>query len=191
MSKYKQILVILLLLNLPKIVFASFVGNVMEAHVYVPPSAFFGPGGTFSSKTFEVDESIEVPLFGILNESSIDVSQNNIFIDFWRSGTTYSDLEYYVFEDINSTISDITGVTINIATTDFYTSWGAPVAFEQSRINFDENMISIDLSGLGARETSQLSLDVTFSPVPLPATIWLFSAGILLLFAFTRKNIRV
>lgn len=160
---FKVILIIAFLLYIPKATYASFLGYTMESYVYIPPSPFFGPGGTYSRKIFVVEDSVEVPLFGVLNESSIDVSQQNILIDFQKPGV-YFDLGYYVFEDVNDSVPDIVDVTINSATTEFRTSWGAPIIFDQSRISFDTNKIDVDLSGIGAGTSSQLYLDITFSP---------------------------
>ena len=166
---------------------ATFIGHVMEAHEYVPPSIFFGPGGTYSSATFYVDDSVELPLFGVLNESSIDVSDNNILIDFWRAGQTYFYSGYYVFQDINSTISEIIDVSLNASTGGFLTSWGASTSFDQSRITFDEDNIFVNLSGIGADANTLLSLDVSFAPVPEPATLWLFGSGFLALIGVIRN----
>lgn len=164
---------------------AGFIGNVMEAHFYAPPSVFFGPGGTYSSVTFDVDNSVELPLFGVLNESSIDVSDKNILIRF-RDTRYYFDLGYYVFQDINSTISGITDATLNASTGGFLTSWGASTSFDQSRITFDENNIFINLSGIGADTNTRLSLDVSFAAVPEPAVLWLLGSGLLALIGFAR-----
>ena len=161
---------------------AAFIGNAIKAHVFVPPSFFFGPGGTFSEEIFIAADGIDVPLFGVLNESIIDVSDNNILIDFWRTDLTYFDLGQYIFSDIASSLPEITNVTINSsATTGFYTAAEQPLAFEQSRISFDENQITIDLAGLGAKQSSQLSLNVEFATVPEPEVPLLLVSGIALM----------
>ena len=165
---------------------ATFIGNVMEAHVYVPPSKFYGPGGTFFSSTFDVNDSVELPLFGVFNECSIDVTENNILIDFWRPGRTDFHSGYYVFQDINSTISGITDVNVNPSTDGFLTSWGAPIPFDPSRITFDEDNIFVNLSGMGVDANTLLSLDVSFAAVPEPTTLWLFGYGFLALVGFSR-----
>ena len=167
---------------------AGFIGKVMEAHVYVPPSPFLGPGGTYSSATFQVNNSVELPLFGVLNESSVDVSDNNVLVSFHGPASTYFSSGVYVFQDINSTINGITGVNLNSATGGFLTSSGAITPFDASRITFNENNIFVDLSGIGANANTRLSFDVSFSAVPIPAAVWLFSSGLLALTGFVRSS---
>ncbi len=187
----RRFLSLVLLLAFSKTAFATFVGHQMEVYLHVPPSSFFGPGGTFWNTRFEVNDTLEVPQFGTFNQIAIDVSANNILMDWTKpepgAGKTYTNLGFYVFEDFASTIPDIVNVTVNSATTDFLTSFDVSIPFDPSRITFDEDSITIEFSGLGADASSRLSLDVAFAMVPVPAGVLLFGSAIGL-FALLRRK---
>lgn len=167
---------------------AGFIGHVMEVSTYIPPSPFFGSGGTFYNTEFEVSDALEVPLYGTFNEKIIDVSDSNITIDYWRSGRVYSTSSILIFRDINLTIDKIIDVSLNASTDGFITSWGGSTIFNNSRITFDENNIYIDLSSIGATQGTHLSLDVKFATVNEPSAILLLCCGLMFLVFSSRKS---
>ena len=160
---------------------AGLIGQAMEVHTYIPPSPFFGPGGTFYSTNILVGDEVEIPLYGAFNEKIIDVSDNGITIDHWRPGSMYSYSEFLVFQDINLAINDIIDVSLNTATDGFTNSWGGLAIFDESRITFDVDNIYIDLSGIGSTANTHLSLDIKFASVAEPPAILLFGSGLIAL----------
>jgi hypothetical protein len=109
---------------------------------------------------------------------TIDFSDTNIWITA-TSNTPQTYFELAHFADGAGTIPDITGVTINPAT-NF-------AGFDASRITFDTNSISLNLTGLPGLEGQVISLDLTAAPgpgpapIPEPSTAALLVSGIALL----------
>jgi len=167
---------------------AGFIGHAMEVSTYIPPSPFFGPGGTFHNTEFEVSDALEVPLYGSFNEKIIDVSDSNITVDHWRLGELYSYSSILIFRDINLTIDKIINVDLNASTDGFITSLGGPTIFDESRITFDENNIYIDLSSIGATKDTHLSLDVKFATVAEPSAMLLLCSGLIILVISSIKS---
>lgn len=160
---------------------AGLIGQVMEVHTYVPPSPFFGPGGTYYSTNFLVSDEVEIPLYGVFNEKIIDVFDNRITIDHWRTGTINSYFGFLVFQDVNLVINDIVDVSLNADTDGFINSWGGLTEFDESRIAFDVDNIYIDFSGIGTTANTHLSLDIKFASVAEPSAILLFGSGLIAL----------
>lgn len=192
MNKYKVILGTIFLFGFLNATHASFIGNDLQVSFEVPDSIFFGSGGTYNTTQFEVTDSVELSAYGTFNHLSIDISDSNILLDFLTpppgTGKIFTNLGSYVFTDFNSTIAEIIGVSISSGS-GFLTSWGGSTTFDSSRISFDENSIFIDFAQIGIDADSLLSLDVTFapSPVPVPASFWLFGTGLLLLSRLIKK----
>ncbi len=195
MNRKKRLFFVLVLLVFCQATSASFIGNTIDGYISVPPSPFFGPGGVFSRDQAIVGNSTEFTSFGVLNESSVDFSDASIDIRFVRPSTTFYSLAYFVFEDYDSSIADISGVSISPETTSFLSSAGTPLEFLSSRISFTSDSIILDFSGLGANANNRLVLDVSFASsatdVPLPGTLLLLFASLPIFLTMTHWKRRI
>lgn len=87
----------------------------------------------------------------------IDITDNSICLDYSSndSGTFNSEtFNGYVFTDLNNTIPDIQGVSIDSTTT---------IGIDATRISFNEDQIFINVASLSYNETSRLKLNIDFS----------------------------
>jgi len=107
------------------------------------------------------------------------VSDNQINLTFTADSYFYgAEFSGIRLNDINNTISAFGSVTINPLTN--------LVGFDSSRISFNQDNIWIDLQGLSFHRDDRVSLQV--APVPIPAAVWLFGAGLVGLIGLRRKN---
>jgi hypothetical protein len=119
----------------------NFHGTAPDTTILVgPTNSVVGPG-------------VELNDFGWLGFVDIDFSDTNILIKLSiPQPSGYS--EALRFLDVNGTIPDLTGVTVNAAT-----NWAG---FNTSRISqFNANLIDLNLTGLQGQQGQQISLDLT------------------------------
>ena len=133
-----------------------------------------------------VTSGIEFPSITVNTVSyplDIDISDNQITVA--TTEDRFFELESFNgfrFTDINGTIEDIIGVTINPST--------VFAGLDASRISFDADNIWINFSGLPNDSLSSTAIfDVSFSstPVPEPATMLLLASGLVGLVGFRKK----
>jgi len=159
---------------------ASFSGNDLQYTYFFPDNS-----SIYEQQTVLVGTGIERTVVGGF-PINMDISDNNILIDFSpeNASTSWTASPFNGFQlfDINNTISAITSVTVNGATT--------MAGFTSSDISFDANNIYVNWAGLAIAPTTIVSLDVGFAdaaPVPEPSTIF---AGGLLALPFGLQGIR-
>ncbi len=142
---------------------ASFNGQVILAEYLFPDTATVVPGG-FTPAQATVGGGVEFNSYGL---TAVDLSSNNILwtnIDTAGGNVTFAppaSFNGHQFTDVNGTIPEITGVTINAATT-------LP-GFDASRVSFDANSIRANFDNLIMAPADIVSLDVTFAAAPAPA----------------------
>ncbi len=108
------------------------------------------------------------------NTPRIDVSDTSILFNFYVGGAAAS-FNGFQFTDYTNTIDAFSSVLI--ADTN--------LAFDASRIRFDENNIWVNFQGLGSNSMGFVSLSV--NAVPEPATVLLLGSGLLGLIGLKRK----
>ncbi|MBW2741204.1 MAG: hypothetical protein JRE64_20705 [Deltaproteobacteria bacterium] len=111
----------------------------------------------------------------IVADVEVDVTNNSITWDFVNTGgfTTFPSAEFngHVLTDINDTIPAITDVTIDAASTTF--------SLDPSRVFFNVDQVFFNVEGLSIDQGNLVKVNVEF--VPLPAAIWFFLSGVLVL----------
>ena len=115
-------------------------------------------------------------------EGTLNLSDTNILADFIAS-TSYTGASFNGFRisDVNSTIGDFTGVTINGLTN--------MVGFDASRVTFDANNIWVNWQGLAFHSDTFVALDINGSnQVSEPAGIALLALGLLAASAAGRRS---
>ena len=140
---------------------ASFNGQVILAEYLFPDASTVFPG-EFTPAQATVGAGVEFSAAGI----AVDFSSSNILwtnIDPTGSSVTFAPASFngHRFTDLNGTIPEITGVTINAATT--------LAGFDASRVSFDANSIRVNFDSLEVLPEDIVSLDVTFAAAPPPA----------------------
>jgi len=65
---------------------------------------------------------------------------------------------------------------------------GPSALFTQDRIGFNDNTVYLDFAGLAGNGPGELSIQLTFSAVPLPPALWLFVAGLAGFAGFARRE---
>ena len=119
----------------------------------------------------------------IVADVEVDIDENSITWDFINTGgfTTFPSANFngHVLTDINNSIPSITNVSIDTTATSFL--------LDTSRIFFNENQVFFNVEGLSIDQGSLVKVNVEFSPVPLPASIWFLVSGVLGLFQIRKK----
>ena len=139
---------------------ADFIGSTVNVQYYFPTDA--SPYPDSGNGNYVVGAGVEVP--SLIGEFSIDVSANNILMNFFRTATfSTGAFNGWVLSDQTNNLSAITGVTINPLS-----NMGG---FSASNLIWSADSISINWQGLSFNESTVLSLDVAFdSAVPEPGT---------------------
>jgi len=150
-------IVTILMLALNSIVAAQgFEGNTLRLTVDTPNigNTIAGP---FDSV---VGSHIEFGLSGSGNGYNvvpvdIDLTSNTINLDYSSGGSFASGtFNGYVFTDLNDTIPDIQGVSIDSTTT---------LGIDGNRVSFNQNQIFINVASLSYNSSSKIKLYVNFS----------------------------
>lgn len=142
---------------------ANMMGSTIKVEVYSPTKT-----QPISNPAFVIVKSpgVEIPDiadftkysagFRLMN-TSIDISTNTIAFDYNDNATASTAIfNGYVFTDINNTVPDIIGVTINPATN---------VDLISSDISFNKNQIAVNVSGLAFNTNSFILLNIRFATV--------------------------
>lgn len=139
--------------------------------------------GSPADGNYVVGAGVEIPNgFCCGFEGTLNLSDTNILADFIAS-TFYTGTSFNGFRisDVNSTIGDFTGVTINGLTN--------MVGFDASRVTFDANNIWVNWQGLAFNPDTFVSLDINGgNQVSEPAGIALLALGLLAASAAGRRS---
>lgn len=112
------------------------------------------------------------------NVGYLNVSDTQINITFTSTSYFYgAEFSGIRLNDVNDTISPFGSVTIDPLT--------SLAGFGSTMISFDAENIWIDLQGLSFNQGDRVVLNA--APVPIPAAVWLFGAGLIGLVGLRRK----
>lgn len=166
---------------------AMFTGETLELQVRFPnlSSPISSSINAVVSSGIEFQELDTRALPGyIVADVEVDINDSSITWDFLNTGgfaiIPSADFNGHVLTDINNSIAPITNVSIDTIASNFL--------LDSSRVFFNENQIFLNVQGLSINSGSLLKVNVEFSPVPLPATVWLFISGILGLSHIRKKT---
>jgi hypothetical protein len=188
-STLTAFLFIFLFFGVPTLSSASVLdGKTIDYQYYTPSLSY--PYHLVDKGNNVVGDGIEI-LNIVDNRGTMDISDNNIFIDFSVTGFLtniyFPSTEYVVFTgwvllDVFKEIDSFYSVSISSATN--------MVGFDASRIFFDDDSIRVDFSGLYFNDNTVLSLDINVepAPVPEPGSIVLLGMGLVSLAIYRSKR---
>jgi len=81
-------------------------------------------------------------------------------------------------------LATISGFTL---TNEMYDLYGNLVDFTEDMITYTNDSIWLNFEGLTMLD-GVITIDLEFTPVPIPAAIWLFASGFTVLSGFARKR---
>lgn len=122
---------------------------------------------------------------------SIDVDSSSFSLIFhdiatsWGPGYVFNG---YVISDFNY---EPDWVISGFSLQNNLVNWDATsIPFAEDRISFTNDMVFLDFTGLSFMATGDLSVQLSFSPspVPLPPSLWLFVSGLIGIIGVSRKK---
>jgi hypothetical protein len=160
---------------------APLMGSVLNYQYYYPTLGSPYAGTPDVNSNFIVGPGEE---FYTLTDAigSLDVTANQIIFDFSHSSTlTAADFNGWKLTDIFGTIDRFAAVTLDAATN--------MIGLDASRLSFTDDTIVLNWQGLSFDSDTQVVLNVTTSPFPVPEPGGLPLLGAALLgIAFIRRH---
>ena len=197
------ILLVSLLVLSNRVANASLIGDTVYGH----DSAYFSPGIYETKEGYRYLDGIvfdvlfEPTQIGPIQSGDADATMvpaaGGPIYNFEESGFTLSldqtisqwgdnfggQFNGIVITDINNSPSArISGFTL---TNEMYLYDGTQVAFTADRISYTDDSVSLDFHGLTLFD-GYISVDLQFTAVPVPASVWLFGSGMAVLIGLAR-----
>ncbi len=143
----------------------NFNGQTIQVQYLFPDSSTVFNGNSFN---VVVGPGFELNNFPVGDpRTNVDISANSILFTYNSASTwTATSFNGVHFFDLNNTVTDILSVSINPATN--------MTGLNAARITFDNDNIFVNWNGLSFTNNTIVQLDVTFRPVPEPATMAVF-----------------
>lgn len=163
---------------------AAFMGETLRLQGFFPNlnNPISTPFDAVVSSEVEFQELDTGALPGyIVADIEVDVDNYSITWDFVNTGgfITFPSAEFngHVLTDINGSIPSIIDVAIDTTTTTF--------SLDSSRVFFNEDQVFLNVEGLSIDQGSLVKVTVEF--VPLPAAVWFFLSGVLLIGVYSGR----
>lgn len=148
------------------------------------------------------DDTDKTPIYDIVTDPpTIDFGESGFVMEFYNVAQAYAG--GFVFNGYElSSINFLPGYVITgVSVVQDFVNWdggepvnlfyGTPLLFTNDRVSFTDDTIYLDFQDLEFRVTGTLNFDITFAPVPVPASLWLFISGLFALISRSKKIYRV
>ncbi len=147
---------------------AGLLGETVRASYFVPSGSIFTPG-EFAVQNLIVTNGVETTNFGTNRNTRIDIGDDYLEIVSLFMGRSIYDVGQLKFKIVSESITFQSATAVDLGL-NLYSTTGLPLRFDQNRVSFTSNELSLNMEGLSVPGNAPIKLYIQTSAIPEAST---------------------
>jgi hypothetical protein len=143
---------------------AGLMGQSVRAAYVVPVGTIF-TSGEFSVRNFLVTGGVESTTFGTTRNVKLDIGDDYLELTSLFFGRSIYEVGQFKFKLLTQGMSFESVAVVDLGK-NLFTNGGAATRFDQSRVSFSTNELTLNMAGLSLPGNAPIRLSIQASPVP-------------------------